>query len=45
MANQYHMDMEQFSLKQFREVLETGRLLPSESILKEEIADVEGRDH
>ena len=37
MANQYYMDLERFSLEQFKEILETGRLLPSESILKEEI--------
>jgi hypothetical protein len=39
MANQYHMDLEQFSLEQFRQILETGRLLPSESILKEAIPE------
>ena len=37
MTNQYHMDLERFSLEELRQVLETGRLLPSESILKEEI--------
>ena len=39
MANPYHTDLERFSLERFKHILETGRLLPSESILKEEVPD------
>ena len=39
MKSQYYIDLEQFSLKEFKHVLETGRLLPSESVLKEEISE------
>jgi hypothetical protein len=33
------MDLEQFSLAQLRDILETGRLLPSESVLKEDLPE------
>jgi hypothetical protein len=39
MANQYHMDLERFSLEQFKHILATQRLLPSESILREELPE------
>ena len=39
MESQYHIDLEQFSLEEFKHVLETGRLLPSESILREGIPE------
>jgi hypothetical protein len=37
MASQYHLDLEHFSLGQYRQVLETDDLLPSQQILKEDI--------
>lgn len=39
MASQYHIDLEQFTLDQFRQDLETGRLLPSEAVLAEKLAE------
>lgn len=39
MTSQYHMDLTQFSLEQFRHVLETGERLPSEQILGDEISE------
>ena len=39
MANQYHMDLEQFSLEQLRQIVESGDLLPSEKILEQETAE------
>jgi len=38
MAEQYGIDLEQFSLEEFRRVLESGDLLPSRVVLREEIA-------
>lgn len=35
----YHLDLEQFSLARFRRILETGELLPSHRILKEQLAE------
>ena len=37
--DQYHIDLEKFSLGEFKRVLETGRLLPSERILGEKITE------
>ena len=39
MAEQYHVDLEQFSLERFRHILETGKVLPSRKILKEKIPE------
>ena len=39
MAEQYHVDLEQFSLEKFRRILETGEVLPSRKILKEKIPE------
>lgn len=39
MATRYYVDLEQFSLGEFRRILETGRLLPSEAILRDEIPE------
>ena len=39
MAEQYHVDLERFSLKKFRHILETGDVLPSHRILKDKIAE------
>ena len=39
MTSQYHMDLTQFRLAQFRHVLETSELLPSEQILGEELPE------
>lgn len=39
MSGQYHVDLEQFSLEEFKRILETGRLLPSERILGEKIPE------
>jgi hypothetical protein len=38
-ASTYYIDLEQFSLERFQHVLETGRLLPSEAILREGLAE------
>jgi hypothetical protein len=37
MTEQYHVDLAQFSLEKFKQTLETGELLPSHKILKEDI--------
>ena len=39
MAEQYHVDLERFSLEKFRRILETGEVLPSRKILKEKIPE------
>ena len=39
MANQYHMDLELFSLEQLRQIVESGDLLPSERVLEQESAE------
>ena len=39
MENHYHMDLAEFSLGQFRQMLADGYLLPSEKILGEDIAE------
>jgi hypothetical protein len=39
MANDYHMDLEAFSLAEYRRALETGRLIPSEVILRDGLAE------
>jgi len=39
MANQYHMDLGQFSLEQLRHTVESGDLIPSEKILEEKIPE------
>lgn len=39
MADQYHMDLEPFSLGQLRQLVERGDLLPSEKILAERIPE------
>jgi hypothetical protein len=39
MADQYHLDLEGFSLESFRHILETSELLPSRRILKEKISE------
>ena len=39
MSEQYHVNLEQFSLEEFKHILETGRLLPSEKILGEKISE------
>ncbi|MDY7079608.1 MAG: DUF4332 domain-containing protein, partial [Chloroflexota bacterium] len=39
MSELYHVDLEQFSLEEFKHILETGRLLPSEKILGEKISE------
>jgi len=39
MADQYHIDLEEFSLERFRHTLETRELLPGRRILKENIAE------
>jgi hypothetical protein len=39
MSELYHVDLEQFSLEEFKHILETGRLLPSEKILGEKIPE------
>jgi hypothetical protein len=39
MAEQYHIDLEAFTLEEFRHVLETGDLLPSRVVLKEKISE------
>ncbi len=39
MANHYHMDLEKFSIKKFRNIIQTSDLLPSEKILKEKITE------
>jgi hypothetical protein len=38
MACDYHIDLESITLDELRTILETGRLLPSEAILKEDLA-------
>jgi len=37
MDSQYHMELSQFSLQQLRHIVESGDLLPSEQILREEV--------
>jgi hypothetical protein len=39
MADQYHLDLEGFSLERFRHILEISELLPSRRILKEKISE------
>ncbi len=39
MADQYHIDLEKFSLEKFRHVLETSELLPGRKVLKENISE------
>ena len=39
MTDQYHMDLDQFSLEQLKQMCEAGNLLPSERILQEETAE------
>ena len=39
MSGQYHVDLEQFSIKEFQHILETGRLLPSERVLGEKTCE------
>jgi hypothetical protein len=39
MADQYHLDLEGFSLQRFRHILETSELLPSRQVLKEKISE------
>ena len=39
MANQYHMDLERFSLQKLRDIVEDGELLPSERVLEDEVAE------
>jgi hypothetical protein len=39
MTAEYHLDMEAFSLDEFRHILETERLLPSEAILRDRLAE------
>jgi hypothetical protein len=39
MTDQYHLDLENFSLERYRHILETEELLPSHKILKENISE------
>jgi len=39
MADQYHIDLERFSLEKFRHILETSELLPGRKVLKEKISE------
>jgi len=39
MTEQYHVDLAQFSLEKFKQILETGDVLPSQKILKEKISE------
>lgn len=39
MADQYHIDLEQFNLEKFRHILETREVLPGRKVLKESIAE------
>jgi len=39
MAEQYYIDLEQFSLERFRHILETRELLPGRKVLKENISE------
>lgn len=39
MAGQYHTDLRRFSLERYKRILQTGPLLPSESVLGEEIPE------
>ena len=39
MADQYYIDLEQFSLERFRHILETRELLPGRKVLKENISE------
>jgi len=39
MAEQYYIDLEQFSLERFRHILETRELLPGRKILKENLSE------
>ncbi len=39
MADQYYMDLEQFSLQKFRQILETKELMPGRRILRENIQE------
>jgi hypothetical protein len=39
MTQQYHINLEQFSLARFRQTLETGEVLPSRAILTEKIPE------
>lgn len=39
MSELYHVNLEQLSLEEFKHILETGRLLPSEKILGEKIPE------
>lgn len=39
MADQYHIDLERFSLERFRHILETSEVLPGRKVLKEKISE------
>ncbi len=39
MSDQYYIDLEQFSLQRFRQILETSELLPGRKILKENLTE------
>jgi len=39
MADQYHIDLEQFRLERFKQILETSELLPGRRILKERVSE------
>ena len=39
MAEQYYIDLEQFSLERFRHILETRELLPGRKVLKENLPE------
>ena len=39
MADQYHIDLNQFTLAQLREIIEAGDLLPSRQILAEKVPE------
>lgn len=38
MSSDYYMDLEQFGLEEYRQILETGRLIPSEAILRDQLS-------
>lgn len=39
MTDDYHIDLERFSLEKFRDILNTGEVLPGRKILKEKISE------
>lgn len=39
MANQYHMNLEKFSLDKFKQILKAEEMLPARQILKEDIEE------